>query len=67
MNIGQEGYGTAFNATESTMDESNITESIVSYAERAPAAEGNVQALGDCLNKPEIRTPPPSSESILCT
>ena len=38
----REGYGTAFNATEATMDESSITLSIVCYAERAKESEGKV-------------------------
>ena len=51
MTLGQEGYGTAFNATEATMEESSITESIVCYAERATSAEGKVQALEDRINQ----------------
>ena len=38
MTLCQEGYGTAFNYTEATMEEYSITESIVRYAERTPAA-----------------------------
>ena len=52
--LGQEGYGTVFNATESTMEESSINESIFCYAERATSAEGNVQALEDRLNQLDI-------------
>ena len=69
--LGQEGYGTSFNATEGTTDESSITESIVRYSERATAAEGKVQALEDRLNQMELgyHQPPPhmeyySSESV---
>ena len=59
--LGQEGYGTSFNATEGTTDNSSITESIVRYAERATAAEGKVQALEDRLNQMELgyHQPPP--------
>ena len=42
---GQEGYGTAFTATESTMGKSLITELIVCYVERATAEKVKVQAL----------------------
>ena len=61
MTLGKEGYGTEFNATESTMDGSSITESIVRYAERATAAEGKVQALEDRTNQLGIgnHQPPP--------
>ena len=38
MTLCQEGYGTAFNYTEATMEEYSITESIVRYAERTTAA-----------------------------
>ena len=51
----------AFNATEVTMDESYITESIVCYAECAPSEEGKVQVLEDRLNQLEIRPPPPQT------
>ena len=61
--LGQEGYGTAINSTEATMDKSFITESIFCYAERATASEGKVQELEDHLNKLEIRNhqPPPQT------
>ena len=49
--LGQELYGTAFNATEATMDKSSITESIACYAKRATVAEVNIQALEDRLNQ----------------
>ena len=49
--LGQEGYGTELNDTESTMDETSITESIFCYAEHTTAAEEKVQALEDRLNK----------------
>ena len=36
--LGQEGYGTAFNATEVTTDYSEIKESILQYTEHATEA-----------------------------
>ena len=36
-NLGQDGYGMAFNATESTMDEWSLTESIICYTEHVTA------------------------------
>ena len=59
--LGQEGYRTVFNATEATMDEFSITESIVRYAERAKALDVKVQALEDRLNQLKIgnHQPPP--------
>ena len=61
MTLSQEIYGTEFNSTESTMDESSNTESIVCYEERATAADGNVQTLEYHLNQLEIgnHQPPP--------
>ena len=52
----------AFNATEATMDETSVTESIVCYAERETAAERNVLALEDQINKSEIRNHQPPSQ-----
>ena len=61
--LGQEGYGGAFNATETTMDESSLTESIVRYTERATVVEGKVADLEQCLSQLEVGSqmmaPPP--------
>ena len=56
----QEGCGTAFNATEATMEKSTITKSIFCYTEWATVVEGKVQLLEDRLNQLEIgKTQPP--------
>jgi hypothetical protein len=61
--LGQDGYGGAFHATESTTDDASLTESIVRYAERATAAEGKVTELEQRLSQLEIgnqmMVPPP--------
>jgi hypothetical protein len=61
--LGQDGYGGAFHATESTTDDTSLTESIVRYAERATAAEGKVTELEQRLSQLEIgnqmMVPPP--------
>ena len=67
MTLGQEGYGTAFNATEVTMEDSSHTESIVRCTERATAAKGKVQALEDRLNQFELGHPEPPHQMAYYT
>ena len=61
--LGQEGYGGAFNATET--DNTSLTESIVRYAERTTAAESKVSELENRLAQLEMdgqappQAPPP--------
>ena len=43
--LGQNGYWTAFNATEAAMEESSVAESIFCYAERAAVLERKVKSL----------------------
>ena len=46
--------GGAFNATESTTDNTSLSESIVRYAERTTAAEGKVSDLEQRLGQLEM-------------
>ena len=58
--LGQDGYGGAFHATETT-DDNSLTESIVRYAERTTAAESKVSDLESRLAQLEMgsQAPPP--------
>ena len=52
--LGQDGYGGAFNATDTEQDDSTLTESIVRYAERTTEAEGKVADLENRLAQLEF-------------
>ena len=52
--LAQDGYGGAFHATETTADETSLTESIVRYAERTTAAESKVSELENRLAQLEM-------------
>ena len=56
--LGQEGYGGAFNATET--NEASLTESIVRYAEKTTAAESKVSELENRLAQLEMDGQAPS-------